>query len=209
MAGSYYWYDTYGLSDDAKTRVFSRYADLGLTPAKLERMPESPEPPRVKPAGAPWRTIAKVTDGDTVELEDGTKVRLIGIDTPEASENNEFWRDLGRLEGVGGKEELLALGRQASRRVKGMASGKRCWLEYENERRDQYGRDLAYIHLEDGGILNELILAQGYAKVYLSFNFKYKKRYIRLQISAMRNRRGFWSGAEESPQASQASPASF
>lgn len=197
MAGSYYWYDTFGLSNSDKARVFSRYADLGLNPSKLERLPESPEPPRVKPDDAPWHTITRVVDGDSIEIDNGVRVRLIGIDAPEASENNEFWRDLGRLNGAGSKEELLALGRQASRRVKNFAAGKRCWLEYESERRDQYGRDLAYVHIEDGSILNELILARGYAKVYMSFNFKYKKRYIRIQISAMRNQRGFWSGVAE------------
>ena len=28
-------------------------------------------------------TLAEVSDGDTLELRDGTRVRLIGIDTPE------------------------------------------------------------------------------------------------------------------------------
>jgi endonuclease YncB( thermonuclease family) len=50
----------------------------------------TPEPTSMPPAGGPPQpgdletaTVAKVVDGDTIELSDGRKVRYIGINTPE------------------------------------------------------------------------------------------------------------------------------
>ena len=194
LALLYNWYELVELPAGEKARVFGEYARLNLTMSDFRRMRESPSHPRTKPQGEPWRTIVRAVDGDTMLLNDGRKVRLIGIDTPESSENNEFFRDLGKMDGAVKRGDLLALGKEASRRVRDMSEGKRCWLEYEDERYDQYNRPLAYLHLEDGTVLNEEILARGYAKVYLSFKFKYKKRYVFAQLSAMRNRTGFWAG---------------
>lgn len=195
---TYLGYEAYSLAGVApgrQAKIFSAYADLNLKPNQIARMRESPIPPAQKPPSAPWRTITRVVDGDSVEV-DGHKIRLIGIDTPESSENNEFFRDLGKMNGAAQKHELLALGKEATRAARRLAQGKRCWLEFEQERIDQYGRTLAYVHLDDGTILNEEMLRQGYAKVYMSFNFPYKKRYIHLQFAAMTRRVGFWKGEE-------------
>ncbi len=74
-----------------------------------------------------------------------------------------------------------------------VAQGRRCWLSQERDRKDQYDRTLAYVHFENGAVLNELLLDQGYAKVYMNFDFRYKQRYVRLQTEAQAARRGLWS----------------
>src|SRR3989338_7137013 len=37
--------------------------------------------------------VKRAVDGDTLELEDGARVRLIGIDTPEMHESRKLYRD--------------------------------------------------------------------------------------------------------------------
>ncbi len=194
--GTFLYYKAYvwiGLAPGQQARIFAAYADLELKPDTLGRLPESPSPPTEKPASEPWRRITRVLDGDTLEV-DGERVRLIGIDTPESSLNNELYRDVGRMGGIAKAEDMLTLGKEASHFTRRLATGKRCWLEYETSRTDQYGRTLAYVHLEDGMNLGETILYSGYAKAYLSFNFRYKKRYVRIQTEAMARRHGFWAG---------------
>ncbi|MCC8190315.1 MAG: thermonuclease family protein [Planctomycetes bacterium] len=193
----YYAYQYFGLAPGDKARIFAAYADLGLKPTTLQRMQASPDPPVAKPAHAPWRRISRIIDGDTLEVDDGVKVRLLGIDTPESSENNHLFRDLGRMGNIADKHQMIAMGKEATRYARSLAQGKRCWLEYETNRTDDYGRELAYVHLEDGTNLNEAMVSHGYAKVYMSQPFKYKKRYVLLQLAAMRERRGFWAGEEE------------
>ncbi len=197
--GTFAYYTVYeyiGVPAGTKAKIFAVYADLGLRPDTLARMAASPPPPSQKPAGAQWRIVTRVLDGDTVEV-DGQKVRLIGVDTPESSENNELFRDVGRMRGLCTPEELVAMGKEAKRAARDMAEGRRCWLEFDSGRVDMYDRALAYVHLEDGTNLNEAMLAGGYAKVYLSSPFKYKKRYIYLQMDAMTGRRGFWRGEDK------------
>lgn len=199
VAAALYYHHDFSLGNSGdRARIFAAYARLNLSAPALRRMADSPVPPLEKPANARWRRIESVIDGDTVKLDGGQTIRLIGVDTPETGDNASMLRDLDKLRGIADKEQLEALGREAARRTRRLAEGKRCWLEYENTRSDRYGRGLAYIHLEDGGILNEAVLAGGWARVYLNFSFKYKKRYILLQLNAMAERKGFWEGAADS-----------
>lgn len=172
--------------------VFSSFAVLDLDLEGLARMRNSPLPPRNKPARERWSRIVQVMDGDTVRLDDGRVVRLLGIDAPESSENRKLQNDLREM-GIRVRPAVLTeMGKAAAIYVKRLAEGRRCWLEYENERKDIYGRALAYVHLDNGVILNESLLADGYAKAYLKTSFKYKKRYVLLQNGARLNRRGLW-----------------
>ena len=42
-----------------------------------------------KPSGE-WRVVVRVIDGDTLELDGGERIRLIGVDTPESLEDGTF-----------------------------------------------------------------------------------------------------------------------
>jgi endonuclease YncB( thermonuclease family) len=74
-------------------------------------------------------TTAHVVDGDTIELDDGTRVRLIGIDTPERGECGyvEATRHLDEL--IDGKTLTLTPGAQQDS--------------------DRYGRLLRYVDVGD------------------------------------------------------------
>ena len=78
-------------------------------------------------------------------------MRLIGVDTPKT---------------VHPQRPIEYFGREASAFTKSLAEGKRIWLEYDQQRQDRYGRTLAYVHLEDGWVLNEEIVRQGYGHAY-------------------------------------------
>lgn len=170
--------------------LFAAYANLNLTPTQIGRLPNSPPPPAGIPAGVQWQSIERVLDGDTVVV-DGETVRLLGIDAPESGENDHFRRELARIGAAGSEREMMALGQAATRFLK-QVEGRRCWLEYEQETRDQYGRVLAHVRLENNGSLGEIMLHQGYAKTYLGGNSRYVKRFIQLQQDAMNRRAGLW-----------------
>lgn len=175
-------------------QVFAAFAELGVNPDSVAGMQPSPAPQTAKPYNARWFTIREVVDGDSLRLDNGDTIRLIGVDAPEASDNRKLREDIRKTGMPLSETELVHLGRAAAAFTREVAQGRRCWLEFEREQRDQYGRTLAYVHLEDGKVLNELIIGQGYAKVYTNFTFRYKQRYILLQTEARLRRRGLWLG---------------
>ncbi|MDR1613823.1 MAG: thermonuclease family protein [Planctomycetota bacterium] len=173
-------------------RIFAAFAELDLDLEGVMRMRDSPLPPRARPDAAPWRTIAEVVDGDSLKLDGGDMVRLLGIDSPEASVNRKLGDDLRKMDIAVLETDMVALGRESAVFSRRLAQGKRCWLEFEREPTDQYGRLLAYVHLEDGTILNEVMLRGGYAKAYINQSFAYKKRYIAMQQEAKLRGCGLW-----------------
>lgn len=179
-------------SGESPAAVFSVWARVDVELDDVRRMRASPQPPVAKPAGEPWRRIVEVLDGDTLKIDNGETVRLIGIDAPESSVNRKLQTDAGRMRIRVSDRELLFLGREATRFASNLARGMRCWLEYDRSESDQYDRSLCYVHLENGIILNEAMLSQGYAKVYLSQPFLYKRRYILLHLEAKTKGRGLW-----------------
>lgn len=126
--------------------------------------------------------IKYILDGDTFTLNNGTKVRMIGIDTPESvhqdSSNNTAW------------------GKKASDYTKKQLSGKKVWLEYDKEKKDVYGRTLAYVWIKQGKnikMYNKILLKKGYARaVYYAPNGRYKKKFDKLQRKAHKEKKGFW-----------------
>ncbi len=90
--------------------------------------------------------------GDTVRLDDGRRVRLIGIDTPET---------------VHPDQDVECYGPEASDATAALLPpGTPVRLEYDQERTDPHGRTLAYVHrLDDALFLNGYLLEEGYATV--------------------------------------------
>ena len=135
--------------------------------------------------------ITKVIDGDTVELADGERVRLIGIDTPETWHSPKLRRDAKKR-----KKDIRTIARMgelASQFAKGLAEKKRVRLEFDVEKRDRYGRLLAYVYLPDGRMLNAELLREGFAQVYtFPPNVKYTDKFLELQRRARESSRGFW-----------------
>ena len=111
--------------------------------------------------------VQRVVDGDTIVLDNGLKVRLIGADTPETKHPN---------------KPVEYYGKEASAFTKRMCEWKRVRLEYDREKTDRYGKILAYVLVLEGGtelFLNAEIIKQGYGHAYLKypFNDEYMKSF--------------------------------
>ena len=68
-------------------------------------------------------------------------------------------------------------------------------LEFDVEKRDKYGRLLAYVFISNGQLfLNAEIIKQGYAEVMIiPPNLKYADYFQGLYQEARENKRGLWS----------------
>jgi len=139
--------------------------------------------------------VKRAVDGDTLLLESGERVRLIGIDTPEMHESDKLYRDAERS-----KENISTiqkLGEEAYAFTKNLVEGKEVSLEFDVERYDKYDRLLAYVYLKDGTFVNAEIVKQGYASLMsIPPNLKYADLFLKLYRQARENRRGLWGGGK-------------
>jgi micrococcal nuclease len=125
--------------------------------------------------------VARVIDGDTVEarIGDGLEdVRLIGVDTPET---------------VKPGTPVQCFGPQASRFTHELLEGRRVRLRFGVERRDVYGRLLAYVYL-GRRLVNASLLRRGLARTLtIPPNDRFAPRFRRLERRAARAGVGLWS----------------
>jgi len=121
-------------------------------------------------------TVVGVIDGDTVELEDGRTVRLIGIDTPE---RGDLYYD------------------SASALTERLLLRKRVRLEFDSDKIDRYGRTLAFIWVDDE-LSNLEIVREGWAWCYFfEGNLRHSREFLLAQHEAMEKRTGLWKNPPE------------
>jgi micrococcal nuclease len=129
-------------------------------------------------------TVTRVVDGDTIEVMlDGVSedVRYIGVDTPES---------------VKPGEPVECFGLTASHFNEQLVEGERVRLVFGRERRDVYGRLLAYVHLGDLFVNAELV-RRGYATTLtIAPNDRFAELFARLERRAGAAGRGLWSACE-------------
>jgi len=102
----------------------------------------------------PRGTVVSVTDGDTVILDSGLVVRMIGTQAPKLP--------LGR-EGF----DTWPMAEEAKDALEALALGQDVELRYGGERIDRHGRALGHLFLRaDGRWLQEEMIAAGLARVY-------------------------------------------
>ena len=140
--------------------------------------------------------VKRVVDGDTFELSNGEKVRLLGIDTPEKFESKKLEKDAEVTKQD--KKTIKKLGKLASDYVKDFVEGKKVYLEREPnyDDKDRYGRLLRWIYLEDGTFVNGKIVRDGYAQVYEKFTVSKLDELRKYQKEARENNRGLWGPVE-------------
>lgn len=126
--------------------------------------------------------VTKVVDGDTIELQSGIKVRLIGIDTPET---------------VDPRRPVGCFGKEASNEVKGLLTGREVILQKDVSDTDKYRRLLRYVFLplQDGKVLfvQDYLVREGFGKV-LTFppDVKYNGQLREAEEYAKINKKGLW-----------------
>lgn len=129
--------------------------------------------------------VVKVVDGDTVDIDiaDGkystTRVRLLGVDTPET-----------KMPG----ESPMYYGEKASSFTADLVLGQEVTIVIDtvSDVRDRYGRLLGYVRLNDGRVLNEELIAGGFGYADLRFDHSEYDRYVRLQELAIEKGVGLW-----------------
>ena len=128
-------------------------------------------------------TVERVIDGDTLIVNPSVggmeDVRLLGVDTPETVDPN---------------EPVEPYGPEASAFTKRQLEGQRVTLIFDQEKRDQYGRALAYVRISSQSeTLNETLLRQGYAQLYVvPPNDRYEVTFSQAQDQARQAQRGIW-----------------
>ena len=116
--------------------------------------------------------VTRVIDGDTIELQDGRRIRYLGIDTPE----------LGEYYAV-----------EATTRNRELVEGKVVELQGGKRDQDEYGRYLRYVYV-DGVFVNAELVAQGYATAYIfDPDERYSQVLVQLEQYAKMRERGLWA----------------
>ena len=126
-------------------------------------------------------TVVSVTDGDTIVVAGGTRVRLIGIDTPETRDP---------------RKPVQCYGKEASAHARALMSvGSGVRLVYDVEHFDRYDRTLAYVYrLSDGAFVNASLVRDGYAQSYTyPPNVRHADEFVALAREAREAGRGLWS----------------
>lgn len=148
---------------------------LGVLQISLVLAASRPDTTRQPVAGQ-----ATVIDGDTIEVS-GTRIRLEGIDAPEAGQSCKR-RLLGRW----------ACGTAATAALTRMLDGRavRC----DPRGTDKYGRMLA-VCFADGRDVNAQMVREGHAWAFI----KYSEAYVTEEAKARTERRGVWQAETETP----------
>ncbi|MHB1276628.1 MAG: thermonuclease family protein, partial [Candidatus Humimicrobiaceae bacterium] len=119
----------------------------------------------------PAFTVTEVIDGDTIDLKNKMRLRLIGINTPE--------KDMYFYEEAKGFMEILVLGKQVK-------------LGKDITDKDMYGRYLRYVYLPDIFVNLEMVKS-GFANAYTyPPDVKYTDKFIEAERAARENKAGLW-----------------
>ena len=130
--------------------------------------------------------VVRVVDGDTIVASvDGADayVRYIGVDTPET---------------VKPGTPVQCFGKRASAENHHLVEGRTVRLVFDRERRDDYGRLLAYVYTAAAGggrsrFVNAILVRDGYARTLtIPPNTAHAPLFDRLEARAGQSGRGLW-----------------
>jgi len=153
-------------------RGYSHFSDRSSPGAKIVD---------IKPGHSFYR-VKKIFDGDTVLLEDGRRVRLLGINTPEVRHKNED------AQAGGDEAKLWLINKLQDRKVR---------LETDVQKTDKYKRTLAHLFTEDNEHINLRLVAAGLAAVSIyPPNLLHAEALIKAQDQVEQAGLGIWRRAE-------------
>lgn len=135
----------------------------------------------IKPGYGFYR-VKTVYDGDTVVLEDGRKIRLLGINTPEVQHRD-------KMADAGGKEARLWLMNKLQH--------TKVRMEIDAEKTDKYGRTLAHLFTEEKEHINLSLVKAGLAEVSIyPPNLLYVNELVAAEKQAEKAKLGIWQQPE-------------
>jgi endonuclease YncB( thermonuclease family) len=121
---------------------------------------------------------ARVIDGDTLDVS-GIRIRLHGIDAPEARQTCES------AAGV-----VYLCGAEAAKTLREMIAGRPVRCVDRSRLADRYGRIIAVCYDDAGRDLNDAMVRAGQAVAYR----RYSLDYVEAEDAARAARVGIWSG---------------
>ncbi|MFA6474758.1 MAG: thermonuclease family protein [Patescibacteria group bacterium] len=128
-------------------------------------------------ASAKTVIVDRVIDGYTFVTTDGEHVRLIGVDTPEINTQDCY-------------------ANKAKNYLDQIIGGKAVTLKFDQDRRDQYDRLLAYVYYN--GFINRKLLQKGYGTVLtVEPDTKHVETFTEDQTVAQDNARGVWGHCDD------------
>lgn len=126
-----------------------------------------------------WARVARAIDGDTIELQNGERVRYIGMDAPEA---------------VDLQKPVQCFGPEATERNRELVLGKSVWLAKDISEHDKYGRFLRYVWAGDV-LVNLELVKEGYAlALAVPPDIKYREDIDAAEREAKTASAGLWGG---------------
>ena len=120
--------------------------------------------------------VVKVYDADTIEIRDGTKIRLIGVDAPEVESPY---------------RQAESYGIESKSYLTNMLLGGKVKIVVGEQPYDKYGRTLAFVYLGDA-LINGRIIKDGWARAYRCFDYPYKELFITYEKQARAKGLGMW-----------------
>ena len=131
------------------------------------------------PAGVPIR-VTRAIDGDTLLLDGGYRIRLLGVNTPETKHPD---------------RPAEPFGSEASQFTQSLVQQRTITLEFDRERYDSYRRVLAYVYLDDGSLLNQRLIEAGFSPAVVSFPIRSdrKRLFEETERAAQLNQLGIWT----------------
>lgn len=116
--------------------------------------------------------VTQIIDGDTIAIEGGQRIRLLGIDTPE---KGDFYY------------------KEAKQYLENRILMKEVEIEKDIEDKDMYDRLLRYIWINDS-LVNLEIAEQGYGLAYFyDEQEKYKDLIAEAEQNAIKKKIGLWA----------------
>ena len=138
------------------------------------------EPTKTANKAAKDATVTEVVDGDTVVLDSGDQVRLVGIQAPKLP--------LGRP-----NFRKWPLADDAKAALSTLAKGRKVRLTYGGRRVDRWGRLLAHLYGPGGQWIQGELLKRGMARVYSFADNRAKiAEMLALERTARKARKGIW-----------------
>jgi micrococcal nuclease len=137
-------------------------------PLPAEEVPLENLPAYPPPEGIVKEIIAI----DILQLESGKSVRILGIESTRKT----------------------TVRRDALDYLDSEVKGKKVTLEYDKRLKDNVGRLMAYVFLDEGNLLNEELIWRGYAYAAKKYPCKKLRRFQRYEKAARKEKNGLWKG---------------
>lgn len=158
-----HWGPLSGRSFASKEEAVKAFAEIRQT---------TPSAPEVN-----WRTVTRVIDGNSIVLDDGEEVELLGVMPVQA---------------VRSSSAQDRSGEAAKDLVQQMVEGEKVRLEYDPKVKESNGAPPAYVYLEGGMLLNSEIIRRGYGRAASDPDYRYKEEFAEYEREAREAGRGLW-----------------